>query len=366
MRRSGCNPLILRRAASLLAFAVAGCSADAIYELTCPSPAVRLPRDEAPHCYGGEWWYYTGRLESEDGKRYGIEAVIFHDAHLPIVVVREAWFAHFAVLEEATGRFVYDQSLRFEQSRIDCPQQRGFSLNTPLVRMSGADGSDRIRAATSDGSYAMDLTLVDQRGPVLHGDAGYVPYGQYGRSFYYSRPRMHAGGTLEIDGRACDVTGEFWFDRQWGRNLQDPWLRWDWFSLRLDDGSDVMLFVFRDTDPPVASGTYVPAAGEPSPLAASDFDIEPVAFWISPHTGATYPVAWEIVIGPHDLSITVTAVTEDQELDTRATTLNVYWEGLCTITGTRAGAAVTGHAFVELTNYVRLHGHSSKRPAQWP
>ena len=41
----------------------------------------------------------------------------------------------------------------------------------------------------------------------------------------------------------------------------------------------------------------------------------------------------------------------DQELDTRQSTANIYWEGEVLITGTRNGAPIGGEGYVELTGY---------------
>jgi predicted secreted hydrolase len=88
-------------------------------------------------------------------------------------------------------------------------------------------------------------------------------------------------------------------------------------------------------------------------LDAGDFVVTPMSFWSSPHTGATYPVSWDIRIVPYGLDVAVTAVADDQEIDARASTLNVYWEGLCTLGGTKEGQSVGGTAYVEMANYVR-------------
>lgn len=341
------------RGAVLLALA-AGCCPDAAYEAATPNPVVRLPQDESPHCSGGEWWYYTGRLTTVEGAGYGVEAVVFHVPAPPLVPVAQGWAAHFSVLDEATGAFRYEQERVFAANAYGPGEDGGFDLQMALVQMAGHDGLDHVRAAMADGAYAIDLFLEDERGPVLHGGGGYVPYGASGRSFYYSRPRMRATGTMEIAGRTHEVTGVLWFDRQWGRDLVNPWLAWDWFSLRLNDGTDVMLFVFRDTSLPVAFGTYVSGTGEAIPLAADEFAIIPTAWWTSPRTGAQYPVAWDVHIPSQDFVIAVTAVADDQEFDARESTLNIYWEGLCRVSGTRGGAAVAGDADVELTNYDRV------------
>jgi predicted secreted hydrolase len=317
-------------------------------------PAVRLPLDEAPHCSpGGEWWYYTGRVTAEDGAGYGIEAVIFHVDFLPgVLTTAGGWVAHLAVLDEATGAFVYDQERVLGPNPNDLSAGPGFDLSLSLVQMTGSDGQDHLRGATSDGTYAFDLDLRDQQGPVLHGDTGYVAYGSSGSAFYYSRPRMAASGTLSIRGELRAVTGSFWFDRQWGPDLPNPNLSWDWLSLRLDNGDSIMLFTFRDGGAATVSlGTYMPAGGEPREIEAGEFDVVPTAWWTSPHTGATYPVAWIVRIPSDELELTVTALADDQELDARPTTFNIYWEGLCTIEGTRAGQPVAGHAYVEMPNY---------------
>jgi predicted secreted hydrolase len=343
--RSGRTILLLIVTAS----ALAGCCPDTRYEILVPDPTVRLPLDESPHCSGGEWWYYSGEVVTDEARGYGIQAVIFH---VPLGR-KDAWVAHFSVLDEASGVFAYDHSRSVDQAARGALASDGFDLSTALLQMTGAAGQDHLRGAMADGAYAVDLILQDARGAVLHGEEGYAPYGADGRSFYYSRPRMQAQGTLEINGEPHAVSGILWFDRQWGRDLKDPRLPWDWFSLRLDDGADVMLYAFRDTNPAVAFGTYIPATGDPMPLAREDFITTPTAWWTSPHTGIAYPVGWEISIVPQQLSLTVTAVADNQEFDARSTTLNVYWEGLCTVTGTRAGQPVVGRAYVELTNYGR-------------
>jgi predicted secreted hydrolase len=329
-----------------------GCGPDAIYEATAPEPAVRLPQDEGPHCAGGEWWYYTGRLATDAGRAFGIEAVIFHAPRVPLTFnLVEGWFAHYAVLDEAGGEFIYDQTRSLEPSFIPDPPVDGFELYTSLVQMIGAGGEDHLHAAMSDGTYELSLDLTDERGVVLHGDDGYVAYGRDGQSFYYSRPAMWAAGTLNVDGEPEGVTGHLWFDRQWGRDLTNPWLTWEWYSLRLDDGAAVMLFTFPEGDPPVSHGTYIPEMGEATPLNGADFEVTPTAWWTSPHTGITYPVTWEIHMPSEELSLSVSAVVDDQEFDARASTLNIYWEGLCNISGTQGGEPVGGIAYVELANF---------------
>ncbi len=71
--------------------------------------------------------------------------------------------------------------------------------------------------------------------------------------------------------------------------------------------------------------------------------------WTSPHTGATYPSGWLVTVPGEQLEIQLTPSVLDQELDTRATTGVVYWEGSQLVEATRAGEPVDGEAYVELT-----------------
>lgn len=356
--------MTIRRRVSIVAVcatsvcAVLGCvCSDACYEWLAASPGVSLPDDEAAHCYGAEWWYYTGLLAADDGREYGFEAVIFHAAPwvfvgtpegFPIVAPVDAYVAHFAITDVADETFTYDQV------RTIHPQPAvagGFHLMTPLLMFHGSEGRDHISGAMMDGSYELDLILEAGGEPILHGEEGYVRYGSVGGSFYYSRPRMTASGHLRDGDQVLPVNGEVWFDRQWGRDVNNPLLKWVWFSMRLDDGTAIMLYRFLDGDSTLDHGTLSGADGGVSDLMQGDFTIADDEFWTSPDSGATYPVRWQIEIPAAGLVLDVNRALDNQELETRPSTLNVYWEGLCFVTGTRDGQPVSGHAYVEMTNF---------------
>lgn len=324
---------------------------DGMYEITEPNPEVRLPVDEAPHCWTGfEWWYYTGRVETLEApaRVFGLHTVIFHVPPYPLALGHDFWFAHYAIVNADTGEFIYDQR-RITGGQPEPLPDVGFDINGGLIQMRGAEGNDSITATMSDGRFALEVALSDERGAVLHGGDGYVRHGLRGSSFYYSRPHMNGTGTLVLDGQLVPIAGQFWFDRQWGLNVVGSLTPWRWFSIRLDDGTAVMLFTFGP-DAEVAHGTFIPAQGDALPLTAEDFDILPTTTWTSPATGITYGTTWNLAVPAENLTLIVTAVTDDQELDVRPTTANLYWEGLCHVTGTRAADPVTGHAFIEQAN----------------
>lgn len=329
-----------------------------------PGSVVRFPQDEAPHNVLSEWWYYTGRVTTRDGAQYGIQFVVFQGsrADLPI-----GYAAHFAVIDAATRTFTY------EQATASAPAARfggdaGFDLRVGEWTMRGLNGTDTMQAAMASGAYAIAITAQDRKGPTLQG-GGQFSYGPGGSSYYYSRTRMTPTGTITVGGVPKEIVGgALWFDHQWGDFLPTNG-GWDWFSTQLDDGSEVMVYNLRDAAGVTIQtfGTYIPPRTPLSPqssvlspapsveLTPAQFTLAPLGQWTSPATGITYPAGWRLQIAAAGdvpaMALTYTPIVADAELDTRASTGVVYWEGDTTITGTKNGAPVRGGGYVELTGY---------------
>jgi len=163
---------------------------------------------------------------------------------------------------------------------------------------------------------------------------------------------METKGSIDIDGRQHLITGETWFDHEWATNqLAANQTGWDWFSLQLEDGSDLMLFQIRTKEggrDPYSSGTFVSQTGESQKIRLADFDLAPVDWWTSPHTKARYPVAWKISIPSRKLDLTVRARFQDQELASQPFS---YWEGAVSAEGTCYGQPVKGKGYLEMTGY---------------
>ncbi|MGE3270541.1 MAG: lipocalin family protein, partial [Chloroflexota bacterium] len=143
-----------------------------------------------------------------------------------------------------------------------------------------------------------------------------------------------------------------WFDKQWG-NFLVMGGGWDWFSLHLDDGSDLMLNLIRDPAgvTQIAYGTYVAPDGKFSHLRGDQFEVSVLGQWTSPHTNITYPSGWRAVVRDIDLDLKISPVIPDQELNTRRSTSLVYWEGSQDVVGTLAGHPIAGQGYVELVGY---------------
>src|SRR4029453_8111460 len=167
---------------------------------------------------------------------------------------------------------------------------------------------------------------------------------------------MSALGTLILGDTASPVTGSAWFDHQWGDFISVGGGGWDWFAVNLDDGTDITLSLVRDADGtyPLIYGTVVHPSGTIEHLRRDAFRVTSTGSWTSPHSGATYPAGWSISIRSEELTIDLTPTVAGQELDTRATTGVIYWEGSQHVRARRGpgtGAELGGQAYVELTGY---------------
>ena len=121
---------------------------------------------------------------------------------------------------------------------------------------------------------------------------------------------------------------------------------WDWFSLNLDDGSDLMIYQLRQEDgssSPTSSGTYRRKDGEVFHLKAEQFQLRPSLPWKSKASGGEYPTRWQITVPQHQIDLEVDAAFPSQEMALFPIT---YWEGSVSVQGTQQG-----QGYMELTGY---------------
>ena len=309
-----------------------------------PTPILALvsvPQDDAPHeGVTTEWWYYNGILRTTEGRQYSFHYVVFQ-FDLPFLPTTTV--SHLAITDHREGTYITGQRRTLARTRP--AESPGFSFNVDGWVMSGFDGRDRLTAST--GGYAFDLNLNAEKPPALHGGTGLIDFGPLGESYYYSRTRMAASGTLSVQGEEAAVTGEAWFDHQWG-DFNLVRLGWDWFSLRLDDRSELMLYLLRGEEgqPTQITGTFVTADGRTTSLDASEFSVRPTGTWTSPTNGGVYPMGWILLIPSIGIDVILTPVIPNAEFDARSTTRNFYWEGGVSVSGSHGGWGM-----VELVGY---------------
>jgi predicted secreted hydrolase len=325
--------------------------------------AFRLPQDHGPHFeFQTEWWYYTGQLASVDGRRFGFQLTFFRRGLSPGpppdagLATNQVYFAHFAVTDVAGDRHAFAErvSRGAEGLAGATGAPFGVSVEDWSVSASSADGSS-VRLRAGDGGLVLDLELRATKPLVAHGDRGLSPKSDApgNASYYAGYTRMAARGRIGVDGSGVEASGEAWFDHEWSTSALGPSaVGWDWWSLQLDDGRELMLFEIRRADggrEAASGGTLIPPDGSTRRLLATNFETSALGRWTSPHTGAAYPARWRVRVPSEGLELEVRPLVADQELRTRF----VYWEGAVELKGTSRGRAVGGRGYVELTGYAR-------------
>jgi predicted secreted hydrolase len=325
------------------------------YRVALPGHRFQFPRDHFDHPdYQTEWWYYTGNLRDAAGHRFGFELVFFRQGqHRGPSDNPSAWrmddlyLAHLALTDIDGRRFRYHQRLNRAGPGI-----AGISENPGRIwngnwQVQWDTATDvQTLSAVAEG-IRLQLRLTPRKPVVIHGANGVSQTAEgAGRASYYtSFPLLEAQGSLN----GAAVTGTAWMDHEWFTNLLAPAQQgWDWFSIQLQNNTELMLFQIRRADgtiDPHSSGTFIDAAGRATALQHGDFTLQPLDYWRSPKTGTRYPVKWRIAIPSLKLELDCAAAIPDQELvsDNAGPT---YWEGAAVFTGSSPGVG-----YLEMTGY---------------
>ena len=320
-----------------------------------------FPADHGPHPgYKTEWWYVTGTLTGPDAQPYGYELTIFRlglappDADSALTAsgdwrTNQLYMAHFAVTNGADETFHAFERFQRGGAGLAGAQADPFRVWLDDWSMTGTDGSAfplQLRAQESE--IGIDLTLRPSKPRVLQGDRGLSQKGpgSGNASYYYSYTRLDTDGTLALNGDTLSVTGASWMDREWSTSALGPEQEgWDWFSLQLDDGRDLMYYQLRRTDgspSEFSEGVIVDPDGGTQRLDRSDVSIEVLDTWTSPDGAHTYPVEWRLRVPGEDIDLEITSLIPNQELDVSVR----YWEGAVRIEG-----SASGRGYVEMTGY---------------
>ncbi|MEO8045339.1 MAG: lipocalin-like domain-containing protein [Spartobacteria bacterium] len=333
------------------------------WQVAEPGWQYEFPRDHHRHAdFKTEWWYFTGNLATERGRRFGYELTFFRQGIRPPnertgttsrFVVDDLKFAHFTVTDAAGKQFLFhDKASRgsFGEAGFDDSARLAW-IESWNLKMN-PDGSFDLAAAAEDASIA--LHLVTQKEPIIHGSDGISPKaeGDGHASHYYSLTRLTTSGALRVRDENFVVSGESWFDHEWATNQLAPGQAgWNWVSAQFEDKTELMLYQMRLTTgaiDPISSGTFVRADGTSIGLTSADFEMTANSFWKSPQTKANYPIGWRVRVPKEQLEFTIEPVLPNQELVLGPL---IYWEGAFDVSGMRAGKAIRGRGYLELTGY---------------
>lgn len=307
--------------------------------------------------YRVQWWYFTGHLFDQTGKEFGYELTFFvagvqKKAYRSRFALRNIYISHFALSDVANKIFLFSD--KSDSGAFDFAGAREDRLKVWVGKNIVEGIPKRMHLHAFDDNKSLDLILIPTKPVILHGENGYSRKSEESTataSFYFSYTNMKTKGSLRIGNKTVMVKGKSWFDREiLSRGFWQNQIAWDWFSIKLNDNREIMLYLLRHRDGPIdknSSGTFIYSDGTYRHLSKEEFDVHVLSYYRSRKTHARYPAKWKIKIPSEGIELTLVPVMEDQELTTAYLTFN-YWEGVCSVEG-----AVSGKAYVEMTGYTR-------------
>ncbi|MCZ2103142.1 MAG: carotenoid 1,2-hydratase [Comamonadaceae bacterium] len=330
---------------------------------------LRFPRDHGSHPSAQiEWWYLTGQVRAE-GRRWGFQITFFRSRVDAAATLRSAFaarqllFAHAALTDVEGRRLLHDERIArtgfgVAQAREDDTAVRLHDWS--LVRDAiDSPGASRYAIHAPARGFALELVATSTQPLLLQGDGGYSRKGPLATqaSWYVSQPQLAVEGVIRLDGRALRVEpaqpgdNRAWMDHEWSDALLAPEaVGWDWIGINLADGGALTAFVLRRADGNALwAGGSLRGARDAAPQVFAPAQVRFTAqrHWTSPRSGVRYPVQWQIETPAGRMQ--VRALVDDQELDSRASTGAIYWEGLSALLSD-AGREI-GLGYLEMTGY---------------
>ncbi|HZE11309.1 MAG TPA: lipocalin-like domain-containing protein [Burkholderiales bacterium] len=320
-------------------------------------PLLQFPRDHGSHPqFRNEWWYITGWLRTQEGRELGVQVTFFRNRPRVAEGVASRFapeqllFAHAALSDPGAGKLHHDQ--RAARAGFGLAEAQEGRTDVTIEDWSLKTSGTAYAAEVAARDFGYRLRFEPTQAPLLQGERGVSRKGPLAgqASYYYSLPHLAVTGSVRIQGEERQVSGEAWLDHEWSSEpLAEGAVGWDWVGINLDGGGALMAFRIRSRDGGsfFAGGSLRGADGRVRILKPAEVRFSTLRSWRSPRTDAEYPVSVRVDAGP--LSLELDPLMDDQELDARASTGTVYWEGAVRAKGDKAA----GRGYLELTGYVK-------------
>lgn len=301
--------------------------------------SLRFPRDHGAHPeYRQEWWYVTGWLRTQRGEDLGFQVTFFRtrlnfeSSNPSSFTPRQIILAHAALADPRHGRLRHDE--RAARTALGLAGSREGTTEVWVDDWFLGLSEEKYQTSILARDFSLDLQFDAKNKLLLQGESGFSRKGKRPEeaSYYYSRPQLTVKGTVN----GSPVTGTAWLDHEWSSQYMAAEASgWDWCGINLEGGGALMAFRMRGKEGGIA-------------FAPPGDSFEPLRTWKSPRTGVAYPVAMKVKT--RDTELSLEPLMDDQELDARASTGTIYWEG-----AVRAlqGQKQVGRGYLELTGYWR-------------
>lgn len=331
------------------------------FALPQPNRVFTFPRDHGSHPeFRTEWWYITGHLDAAAGRRFGFQVTFFRQASAEN---QHLYLAHCAVLDVKTGRFLHEE--RLNRAGWDAgASTTTLDIHNGNWKLAMGPEQEMNLAASVLADALLQLQLRPSKPLVFFGKDGVSRKGSspQASSHYLTFPRLECAGTLTLGDGKHAVTGQAWMDHEISSSqLDEGQVGWDWASLQLHDGREIMVYRIRRTDgssdPAGTTLAWIDKSGVVTHLDASQFTWAATHTWTSPKTKARYPIGARI--STQGQSFELRPLNDAQELGGEISGLP-YWEGACDVLDPTG--KVIGRAFLELAGYAGdLAGHLKAR-----
>lgn len=305
------------------------------------SPQVSFPRDEGSHPDSlVEWWYLNARLQDSQGNEYTAMVAYFTPA-MRIISISDLETETFY---QDAPKFsdLFSTTKNYTEGSLDLR----WGENDRWYRTESDSLSYRLKSKGEN--IGLDLDIVSEKPPLMVGGDGLVEWTE-SSTYYYSLTRLQVKGQLEFAGKVVAVEGTGWMDHQWmEETLQNGW---DWFSIQLDDDTDIICWQIVNSDGLIQSRDLTIMFSDESIYHTIDLDIDKVSSWTSPETGELYGTAWSITEAGHDMYLEVTAQYSEQEIlmfTDQPLMSWQFWEGGVIVSGEMDGNDVSGIGYAEL------------------
>ena len=341
-----------------------GGDASGFEQVLAPRP-FEFPRDHGPHrTFRSEWWYLTGNLDDEEGRHFGFQLTFFRFGLSDVIAEREsAWktqdvyMGHFALTDVGAREMTSFERINRGVLGTAGARVSPFQVWIDDWRIhSNGDALFPLSLQAGQAGISLSLNLEQGKPIVLQGERGMSQKSAEpgNASYYYSYTRLPVHGLLSLgEDSVRTVSGQAWMDREWSTSaLGEHQVGWDWFSIQLDDDTELMFYRLRQKNgsgDPHSAGTFVDANGQSQRLASTDVELTPLDYWSAPD-GVRYPIRWQLNIPSKALSMEVSAYVLDQEINHSVR----YWEGAVSAHGVHAGRPVAGNGYLEMTGYADL------------